>query len=199
MANSNAVLKFIKRVDANIKHGIIREYTWYISLFSDNLQFLITFINDLRNSTINPIIKIINKLFEILELSTNALIITLEKISAKNKVKMRNGIILMKQFLIDKYLLTFVSSENPFSKLGEKIGDIKFDIIENIWDANANPKSKTPLCFSPNLNSEKNLNPSVKIHKSKLVINNDGTNFRSFGLNKNLCADLLFFVLVLKK
>ena len=95
--------------------------------------------------------------------------------------------------------MTLVFSEYPFSKIGEKIGNIKFDIIENICDANANPKSKTPLCFSPNLNSEKNLNPSVKNHTSKLVISNDGTNFRSFELNKNLRTDLLFIALVLKK
>ena len=38
----------------------------------------------------------INKFFEILELSTNALIISLEKINPKNKVNMRNGIILIK-------------------------------------------------------------------------------------------------------
>jgi len=95
--------------------------------------------------------------------------------------------------------LTLVFSENPFSKLGEKTGNIKFDIIENICDANANPKSKTPLCFSPNLISEKNLNPSVKNHKSKLVITNGGVNFKSFELNKNLYAVLLFIALVLKK
>ena len=46
----------------------------------------------------------------------------------------------------------------------------------------AKPKSKVALLSSPNLNSDKNLNPSVKNHRSMFIIIKDGTNFLIFEL-----------------